>query len=62
MLAEIEKKIDNLKIKAKKLVHFITQMPTKQKKPKKERMKIMTFDIIVTEISIQQGIKGVISD
>ena len=60
ILAEIEESKEILKMKAEKLTN-LTYSNTSAKE-KKELMKIMMFDIISTEISIQKGIRKIIND
>jgi len=62
ILAEIAENKDILKMKAEKLASFTYSNTTETDKDKKVLMKIMMFDIISTEKSIQQRIEVIIND
>ena len=62
ILAEIEESKEILKMKAEKLAAFTYSNTRETGKDKKEIMKIMMYDIISTEKSIQHGIERIIVD
>lgn len=61
-LANIEEKKEILKMKAEKLVDFIYSNTRETEMDKKQLMKIMMFDIIQTETSLQKEIERIIND